>query len=128
MSLRRRLTLSLCTILVLFSINVGTHFWGSYARQESMLAYRSSVTAAQLSTDAAQLLENQRQQILVLETLRETTGDMLDGDELADAEADIASIDSKLTELGALTSEVTRPQYEKLAGVLPQFQRSRLRQ
>ena len=78
MSLRRRLTLSLCTILVLFSINVGTHFWGSYARQESMLAYRSSVTAAQLSTDAAQRLENQ------------------------------------LTELGALTSEVTRPQYEKL--------------
>ena len=114
MSLRRRLTLSLCTILVLFSINVGTHFWGSYARQESMLAYRSSVTAAQLSTDAAQLLENQRQQILVLETLRETTGDMLDSEELVDAETDIATIDSKLTELGALTSEVTRPQYERL--------------
>ncbi len=114
MSLRRRLTLSLCTILVLFSINVGTHFWGSYARQESMLAYRSSVTAAQLSTDAAQLLENQRQQILVLETLRETTGDMLDAQELADAEADIASIERKLEELGALTSEVTRPQYERL--------------
>ncbi|MCR9183979.1 MAG: HAMP domain-containing histidine kinase [Halieaceae bacterium] len=114
MSLRRRLTLSLCTILVLFSINVGTHFWGSYARQESMLAYRSSVTAAQLSTDAAQLLENQRQQILVLETLRETTGDKLDSEELVDAETDIATIDSKLSELGALTSEVTRPQYERL--------------
>lgn len=114
MSLRRRLTLSLCTILVLFAINVGTHFWGSYARQESMLAYRSSVTAAQLSTDAAQLLENQRQQILVLATLRETTGDQLEAAELARAEADLAMIADKLRELGTLSSEVTRPQYQRL--------------
>ena len=114
MSLRRRLTLSLCTILVLFAINVGTHFWGSYARQESMLAYRSSVTAAQLSTDAAQLLENQRQQILVLATLRETTGDKLEAAELERAEADLATISDKLRELGALSSEVTRPQYQRL--------------
>ncbi len=40
MSLRRRLTLSLVTILILFAINVGTHFWGSFARNESMIAYR----------------------------------------------------------------------------------------
>ncbi|MEQ9464886.1 MAG: HAMP domain-containing sensor histidine kinase [Haliea sp.] len=114
MSLRRRLTLSLCTILVLFSVNVGTHFWGSYARHESMLAYRSSVTAAQLSTDAAQMLENQRQQILVLSTLRATTGDQLDAAELARAEADINTIGNKLRELDALSSEVTRPQYQRL--------------
>lgn len=114
MSLRRRLTLSLCTILVLFAINVGTHFWGSYARQESMLAYRSSVSATQLSTDAAQLLENQRQQILVLATLRETTGDQLEAAELERAEADLAVISDKLRELGTLSSEVTRPQYQRL--------------
>ena len=57
MSLRRRLTLSLITILILFAINVGTHFWGSYARHESMIAYRNSVTATQLSTELEQLLE-----------------------------------------------------------------------
>ena len=55
MSLRRRLTLSLFTILILFAINVGTHFWGSYARNESMVAYRNSVTAAQLSAEVEQL-------------------------------------------------------------------------
>ena len=55
MSLRRRLTLSLVTILILFSINVGTHFWGSFARNESMEAYRNSVTAAQLSTEVERL-------------------------------------------------------------------------
>ncbi|MDH3994814.1 MAG: two-component sensor histidine kinase, partial [Gammaproteobacteria bacterium] len=68
MSLRRRLTLSLVTILVLFAGNVGTHFWGSYARNQSMIAYRNSVDAAQLSTEVEQLLEDQRQQILVLAT------------------------------------------------------------
>ena len=63
-------------------MNVGTHFWGSYARNESMIAYRNSVTASQLSTEVEQLLDDQRQQILVLATLRETTHDQLDADEL----------------------------------------------
>ena len=70
MSLRRRLTLSLFTILVLFAINVGTHFWGSYARSESMVAYRQAVSAGQLTGELAKQLEDQRQKILVLATLR----------------------------------------------------------
>jgi len=78
MSLRRQLTLSLVIILVLFAVNVGTHFWGSYARNESMLAYRNSVSAAQLSTEVEQLLEDQRQQILILAALRETTEERLE--------------------------------------------------
>jgi len=86
MSLRRRLTLSLVTILILFAVNVGTHFWGSYARNESMIAYRNSVAAAQLSTEIEQLLNDQRQQILVLSTLRDTTEDQLDEKELQQAQ------------------------------------------
>ncbi|PLW81223.1 two-component sensor histidine kinase [Kineobactrum sediminis] len=115
MSLRRRLTLSLFAILALFALNVGTHLWGSYARNESMIAYRSSVNAAQLSTAAAQLLEDQRQQILILATLRETTQDKLDPTELAEAEADIESISAGIEQLGTLSTEVTRPQFERLA-------------
>lgn len=114
MSLRRRLTLSLFTILILFAANVGTHFWGSYARNESMIAYRNSVTAAQLSTEVEQLLDNQRQQILVLATLRETTQDQLEPAELAQAESDIALIRSKVRELGELSHEVTQHHYQKL--------------
>ena len=75
MSLRRRLVLSLFTILVLFAVNVGTHFWGSYARSESMVAYRDAVTAAQMSTEVEQELADQRQRIRVLATLRDTTDD-----------------------------------------------------
>ena len=114
MSLRRRLTLTLVTILVLFAGNVGTHFWGSYARNQSMIAYRNSVAAAQLSTEVEQLLEDQRQQILVLETLRETTDDQLDNDELGRAEKDIANIVNKIQRLGQLSHSVTELHYEQL--------------
>lgn len=114
MSLRRRLTLSLLAILVLFAINVGTHFWGSYARNESMIAYRGSVAAAQLSTDIAQRLENQRQKILVLATLRETTGDQLELAEQEEARVNIATLRERIRDLGKLASDVTRPQFQRL--------------
>ena len=100
MSLRRRLTLSLVTILILFAVNVGTHFWGSYARNESMIAYRNSVAAAQLSTEVEQLLNDQRQQILVLSTLRDTTDDQLEQAEQAQARAELLLIGAKISELG----------------------------
>jgi signal transduction histidine kinase len=114
LSLRRRLTLSLITILILYAINVGTHFWGSYARHESMIAYRNSVTAAQLSTELEQLLENQRQQTLVLSTLRETTEDPLDPSEMEQAEDDIGVISAKIEDLGDLSHDITQLHYQKL--------------
>ena len=114
MSLRRRLTLSLFTILVLFSINVGTHFWGSFARSESMVAYRQAVEAAQLSTELEQMLNDQRQQILVLATLRETTDDRLEDSERERAVADIGMIRERIRNLGALSRDVTQLQYERL--------------
>ena len=114
MSLRRRLTLSLVTILVLFAINVGTHFWGSYARQESMEAYRSSVEATQLSTEIEQLLSAQRQQTRVLETLRQNTDDQLDEEELDRAEQDLEEISRKIKNLGKLSREITELHFEQL--------------
>lgn len=114
MSLRRQLTLSLVTILVLFAVNVGTHFWGSYARNESMEAYRESVSAAQLSTEIEQLLEDQRQQVLILATLRETTEDQLENAELQQAEESIGIIGNKIQKLGMLSRGVTELNYELL--------------
>ncbi|TDG14998.1 sensor histidine kinase [Seongchinamella unica] len=114
MSLRRRLTLSLVTILMLFAINVGTHFWGSYARNESMEAYRSSVTAAQLSTEVEGLLNDQRQTILVLSTIRANTGDQLDADESLQAETQLDAIRLRIRELGKLSHDVTRLHYDRL--------------
>ncbi|EAQ95949.1 sensor histidine kinase [Congregibacter litoralis] len=114
MSLRRRLTLSLFTILILFAINVGTHFWGSYARSESMVAYRQAVTAGQLSGELAKQLEDQRQKILVLSTLRENTDDRLAEEDLRSALAGIAATRSTVEALGGMGSDVTALQFNLL--------------
>ena len=107
MSLRRRLILSLFTILVLFAINVGTHLWGSYARGESMIAYRRAVSAGQLSETLAKQLENQRQKILVLSTLRENTEDTLAAEDQQTALEGIGAARDTMDALGGLISDVT---------------------
>ena len=114
MSLRRRLTLSLITILILFAINVGTHFWGSFARNESMEAYRNSVTAARLSTEVEGLLNDQRQTILVLSTIRTNAGDQLDDEETKQAWEQIDDIRLRIQQLGKLSHDVTRLHYDRL--------------
>ncbi len=114
MNLRRRLTLSLLAILVIFSLNVGTHFWGSFARTESMSAYRHSVTAQQLTTNIGQELEEQRTQIRVLATLRETTEDTLNNEDSQQAETSLRNINAEIAALGELSQDVTYPQYEAL--------------
>jgi len=114
MSLRRRLTLSLFTILVLFAINVGTHFWGSYARSESMVAYRQAVSAGQLIGELAKQLEDQRQKILVLATLRDNTGDRLADEDQRVALDGIAAARASVDDLGRTVSDVTALQFERL--------------
>ena len=114
MSLSRRLTLSLVAILLIFSLNVGTHFWGSFARTESMNAYRESVNAQQLATAVGLELEEQRKQIRVLAALRETTEDRLSDQDRSQAEDNIRAINEAVTRLGATTHEVTQPQYDAL--------------
>ncbi len=114
MSLRRQLILSLVTILILFAVNLATHFWGSFARKSSMDAYRNSVDAAKLSTEVEQLLEDQRQQILILATLRETTDDPLEDAELNQAEDAFVMINDKIQELGSLSHSDTERNYELL--------------
>jgi signal transduction histidine kinase len=115
MSLRRRLVLSLFTILILFAVNVGTHFWGSYARNESMIAYRTSVTAGQLAIEVEQQLENQLKQFRVMALLRETTEEPLDSKELQQAEDDLGRITLKIKKMGRMSHDVTQAQYQKLS-------------
>jgi len=80
-----------------------------------MIAYRNSVTAGQLATEVEQLLDNQRQQFLVLATLRETTDAPLDSEELQRAEFDIGEISLKIHDLGTLSQEATQTHFQKLS-------------
>lgn len=114
LSLRARLYLFSVAIFSLFAINVGTHLWGSFARNESLVAYRDAVSAAQLTTDLEQSLENQRQQVLVLAALRDTTEDPLGSNELAAAITDLDAITTRLRRLGALGIDGTEEYYRRL--------------
>lgn len=114
MSLRKRLIVSMLTILALLCVNVGTHFWGSLARNESMVAYRDSVRAGQLSDEIERLLEDQRQQVLVLALLKETTGDKLGAIEQQTALDSIENINRKVLSLGRLSWDDTEQTYQKL--------------
>jgi signal transduction histidine kinase len=101
LSLRARLYLFSAAILALFAINVGTHLWGSLARNESLLAYRDAVSAAQLTSELEQSLQTQRQQVLVLATLRDTTEEPLGAEERDQALNDLAGIADRIRQLGA---------------------------
>jgi hypothetical protein len=57
LSLRGRLYLFSGAILILFAINVAVSLWGSFARNESSLAYQEAVTAAQLTAELEQNLQ-----------------------------------------------------------------------
>lgn len=102
LSLRARLYLFSGAILTLFAVNVSTHLWGSLARTESLVAYRDTVNAAQLTDDLQQSLEAARQQILVLSTLRETTEEPLDTSERDSALSELQDIDAKVRRLGTV--------------------------
>jgi HAMP domain-containing protein len=114
LSLRGRLYLFSGAILILFAINVATSLWGSFARNESSLAYQAAVTAAQLTAELEQNLQNKRQQVLVLATLRETTDDPLEDSELDQARADLDIITERLRQLGAYGGEDLEAHYRRL--------------
>ena len=113
-SLRARLYLFSAAILTLFVINVATHFWGSFARNESLVAYRDAAAATQLVNDLEQGLEAARQQVLVLATLRETTEEPLDEAEKAAALTDLQTLQRRLLRLGSLGTEATADYYRRL--------------
>ena len=50
----------------------------------------------------------------MLSTLRDTTEDQLDGNELAQAEQDLSGIRDNISELGELSPDVTALQYQRL--------------
>lgn len=114
LSLRGRLYLFSGAILILFAINVGTSLWGSFARNESSLAYQEAVSAAQLTAELEQNLQKKRQQILVLATLRETTEEPLDTAALEQARTDFEIISERLRELGGFGGEELEPFYRRL--------------
>ena len=124
LGLRARLYLASGSILLLFAFNVGTHLWGSYARSESVLAYRDATEATTLVRNIEQGLATENQRVQVLAALRETNAPI--GETQRDqANAEITAISDQLRALGGLsnseTEEAFRAFYKPAADLLSEW-------
>lgn len=106
LGLRARLYLASGSILLLFAFNVGTHLWGSYARSESVLAYRDATEATTLVRNIEQGLSTENQRVQVLAALRETNAPIGET-QREQANDELTSISDQLRALGGLSNTDT---------------------
>lgn len=105
MSLRERLSLSIITILILFSINVGTDSWSKTTRKDNMVELKKSVSGQLLAISIRQNLEDLHKAILLLGSLRNTLQESLTPQEIAQALSEISALQADIQELGMLASD-----------------------
>ena len=124
LGLRARLYLASGSILLLFAFNVGTHLWGSYARSESVLAYRDATEATTLVRNIEQGLATENQRVQVLAALRETNAPIGET-QREQANAELTAISDQLRALGGLsnteTEEAFRAFYKPAADLLNEW-------
>ena len=75
MNLGQRLALCIFAILLFFSINVASYFWGSEVRRAGLSALQNSVFSQLRATQVEQELNTNQKKILFFSTLKETTDD-----------------------------------------------------
>ena len=124
LGLRARLYLASGSILLLFAFNVGTHLWGSYARSESVLAYRDATEATTLVRNIEQGLATENQRVQVLAALRETNAPIGET-QREQANAELTASSDQLRALGGLsnteTEEAFRAFYKPAADLLNEW-------
>jgi signal transduction histidine kinase len=113
MSLRERLTFSIITILVLFSINIGTDSWSNGKRNASLVQLRQAVSAQIQASVIKQNLENLHKAVLLLGSLRNTLDENLTPQEIAQALSEISTLRADMQELG-LASRSGKSAYENV--------------
>ena len=116
MSLRERLTLSIITILILFSINVGTDSWSNSTRNSSLLDLRQAVSGQLQASAIKQNLDDLHKAILLLSSLRSTLSENLTPQETAQALSEISSLQTQIQQLGLSSQTSTKSTYKNLEG------------
>lgn len=106
LGLQARLYLASASILLLFAFNVATHLWGSYARSESVLAYRNATEATAMVQSIQQGLTTEHQRVQVLAALRETNAPIR-STQRDQANAELTAISDQLRGLGGLSDVQT---------------------
>jgi signal transduction histidine kinase/DNA-binding response OmpR family regulator len=105
MSLRERLTLSIITILILFSINVGTDSWSNHARRSNLDSLQASVSGQLLASKIKKNLEDLHKAVLLLGSLRSTLQENLTPQEIAQAMSEINNLQADIQQLGTVSND-----------------------
>ncbi len=113
MSLRERLTLAIISVLILFSINVGTYSWSNSTRSQNMEQLRQAVSGQLQTAVIKQKLLDLHKAILLLSSLRSTLQDSLTTQETAQAISEISTLQLEIQQLGR-SSSGKKPLFDNL--------------
>ena len=114
MTLRERLTLSIITILILFSINVGTDSWSKNTQRDSMNHLRASVSGQQQLAAIKQSVETTNKTIALHASLRSTIDQNLSPREINNAIAEINALEKALDALANEISGTSETYYQAI--------------
>jgi signal transduction histidine kinase/DNA-binding response OmpR family regulator len=112
MTLARRLTILIFSVLALFAIDVITFSIGNRSVRESLDAVSDAVRGQVNAGEFRQRSEALHKQLLVLLTLRESAGQGISAAEDARARAEIGALRETVTRMERNTGDASRPAYE----------------
>ena len=114
MSLRERLTLAIITILILFSINVGTDSWSNNTRKASMEQLQEAIEGQLEVSSLKQNLDGVFRTVRLHSSLRDNIKEPLSPKEVAQALSEINELQTSLQRLGLFANKTNPDNYQRL--------------
>ncbi len=122
MSLSRRLTLAIFSVLFLFSINVGVGYWGSETRKEGLRDLKLAVAGQQAGGTLRQQVDNVHKSVLTIDALRTSDNESVKREELLAARQRVEALAPQLRDLQEYNSPYTQEALDKLNEAWPLLQ------
>lgn len=114
MSLRERLTLAIITILILFSINVGTDSWSNNTRKASMEKLQEAIEGQLEVSSLKQNLDGAFRTVILHSSLRDNIQNPLSPKDTAQALSEINQLQTSLQRLGLFANKTNPDNYQRL--------------
>ncbi|MEJ2143650.1 MAG: adenylate/guanylate cyclase domain-containing protein [Acidobacteriota bacterium] len=125
MSIKRRLSLSFLTILLLFGVNLGIYFWGSGKRDRTLAEVQAAVARQDLVNSVSQDIENKLKQIQVLmSVMSDQAQGAVPPAQLEQFKSELESTSERIVQLLGLTPTEGRSEVEELKVTFGELSRS----
>ncbi|WP_339669457.1 HAMP domain-containing sensor histidine kinase [Dasania marina] len=114
MSLRNRLTLAVITILVLFSINVGTDSWSNNTRKASMKKLQEAVQGQLEILAIKQNLDSIYRNVSLHSSYQQTAAKRISLEDTTQALVDIKQLQNDMQKMGLLVNKFNADNFQRL--------------